>query len=246
MTQRHQRGWLKKEKRIHGETWVLFFRNTRRSDGKRMENKVPIGLVQNLPNEDSWGNRIALGNEPLEVEQWLKSLKSEEKLANPTLDRHAPCHVNGLSTWATIRFDSSKPGVESDALRSCRTTSGYEAMILSPEQAYAIVRNLSEPERTLTMLATGTGLRTSECLGLQWQDVNFGDSVIHLRTSGRATGHSYQDQGLLACCRERQRSLHSGSSLGSSRSPLYYQLGPSSDPIFPRKRTERLELFPAR
>ena len=34
-----------------------------------------------------WGNRIALGIEPLEVEQWLKELKSEEGLANPTLDR---------------------------------------------------------------------------------------------------------------------------------------------------------------
>ena len=26
MAQRHQRGWLKKEKRAQGETWVLFFR----------------------------------------------------------------------------------------------------------------------------------------------------------------------------------------------------------------------------
>ena len=69
-----------------------------------------------------------------------------------------------------------------------KTTSGYEAMILSPEQAYMILRNLSEPERTLTLLATGTGLRISECLGLQWQDVSFSDSVIHVRrtwTCGR-------------------------------------------------------------
>jgi integrase len=47
----------------------------------------------------------------------------------------------------------------------CKTTSEYEAMILTPEQAYAIVRNLREPERTLTLLAAGTGLRISECLG---------------------------------------------------------------------------------
>ncbi len=45
MAQRHQRGWLKKEKRGQGETWVLFFRTTRQSDGKLVENKVPIGLV---------------------------------------------------------------------------------------------------------------------------------------------------------------------------------------------------------
>jgi integrase len=63
----------------------------------------------------------------------------------------------------------------------CKTTSGYEAMILTPEQAYAIVRNLREPERTLTLLAAGTGLRISECLGLQWQDINFADGMIHVR-----------------------------------------------------------------
>jgi hypothetical protein len=34
-----------------------------------------------------WGKRIALGIEPLEVEQWLTALKVEEDLANPTLDR---------------------------------------------------------------------------------------------------------------------------------------------------------------
>src|SRR5258708_6408890 len=53
MAQRHQRGWLKKEKRAQGETSVLFFRTTRQSDGKRVENKVPIGLVRHLPEASS-------------------------------------------------------------------------------------------------------------------------------------------------------------------------------------------------
>ena len=136
MAQRHQRGWLKKEKRAQGETWVFFFRTTRKSDGKRVEDKIPIGLVRHLPDASSawdeverlhvpinrvdlrrgltfgdlaqlyaehelvecsesirpkahttikgyervlrnhllprWSNRIALGIEPLEVEQWLR------------------------------------------------------------------------------------------------------------------------------------------------------------------------------
>ena len=44
MAQRHQRGWLKKEKRAQGETWVLFFRTTPKCDGKRVENKNPYRL----------------------------------------------------------------------------------------------------------------------------------------------------------------------------------------------------------
>ena len=53
MAQKHQRGWLKKETRAQGETWVLFFRTTRKSDGKRVENKIPIGLVRHLPDASS-------------------------------------------------------------------------------------------------------------------------------------------------------------------------------------------------
>jgi hypothetical protein len=34
-----------------------------------------------------WGSRIALGIQPLEIEQWLTTLKREEGLENPTLDR---------------------------------------------------------------------------------------------------------------------------------------------------------------
>jgi integrase len=72
---------------------------------------------------------------------------------------------------------------ESNPMRfvRCKTTSEYEAMILSPEQAFTVMLNLPEPERTLTLLAAGTGLRISECLGLQWQDVSFAEAVIYVR-----------------------------------------------------------------
>jgi integrase len=245
MAQKHQRGWLKKEWRAQGETWVLFFRTTRKCDGKRVENKIPIGLVQNFPDENSaraeveklhlhinkinsrlgitfgdlaqhyaehelvdhtesihakahttvlsyeriirnrllpkWGNRIAPSVEPLEVEQWLKDLKRERKFANPTLDKTRP--VMSLIYKHGQRYGLIPRNQESNPMRfvRCRTTSGYEAMILTPEQAYAVLLNLQEPERTLTLLASGTGLRISECLGLQWQDVSFADAMIHVR-----------------------------------------------------------------
>ena len=64
-----------------------------------------------------WGNRVALSVEPLEVEQWLKSLKGQEGLANPTLDRTRRVYVARLQARPTLRADSSKSGVEPDALR---------------------------------------------------------------------------------------------------------------------------------
>src|SRR5437879_1898405 len=261
MAQRHQRGWLNKEKRAQGDTWVLFFRTTRKSDGKRVENKIPIGLVRDLPDASSawakverlhvpinrvdvrrgltfgdlaqhyaehelaeasesirpkahttikgyervlrnrllprWGNRIALGIEPLEVEQWLRGSKKEGHPAKPTLDKTS--RVMSLVYKHGQRYGLLPRNQESNPMRfvRCKTTSGYEAMILTPEQAYAIVCNLRETERTLTLLAAGTGLRISECLGLQWQDVNFAGndpraSYLDVRTSRFAEEQSVE------------------------------------------------------
>src|SRR6266446_3309099 len=245
MAQRHQQGWLKREKRSRGETWVLFFRTVRKSDGKRVENKIPIGLVKDFSSESCawaeverqhlhinqvdfrgcitfadlaqhyaehelseptesihpkahttikgyerilrnrllprWGNRVALSIEPLEVEEWLKTLKGKKELANPTLDKTR--RVMSLVYRHGQRYGLIPRNQESNPMRfvRCKTTSGYEAMILSPEQAYAVLLKLKEPERTLTLLAAGTGMRISECLGLQWHDVNFADGMIHVR-----------------------------------------------------------------
>lgn len=244
---RHQRGWLRTEKRSKGETWVLYFRRTRESDGKRVEHKLPIGLVRDLPSKAAawkeverqhlasqinqpdfcgrinfadlayhyekhelgkqddatnpkahttiagykrvlrnrliprWGKRIALGIQPLEIEQWLKGLKREESLENPTLDRMR--RVMNLVYKHGQRYGLIPRSEESNPLRfvRCKTTSDYEALIITPQQAFGLLLNMPELERTLTLLASGTGLRISECLGLQWWDVDFAQSQILVR-----------------------------------------------------------------
>ena len=137
---------------------------------------------------DRWGKRTALGIEPLEIEQWLKAVKREEQLQNPTLDKTR--RVMSLVFKHGQRYGLIPRSEESNPLRfvRCKTTSDYEARILTPQQAFAVLMQLKEPERTLTLLAASTGLRISECLGLQWQDVSFSESVISVRrtwTCGR-------------------------------------------------------------
>jgi integrase len=130
---------------------------------------------------DRWGKRPALSLEPLEIEQWLKALKQDEGLANPTLDKLR--RVMSLVFKHGQRYGLIPRTQESNPMRfvRCKTTSGYEAMILTPKQAFDVLMHLEEPERTLTLLASATGLRISECLGLQWQDLNFERSEIHVR-----------------------------------------------------------------
>ncbi len=59
--------------------------------------------------------------------------------------------------------------------------SNYKAVIVTPEQAFKITVVLPETERTLTLLIAATGLRISEALGLQWQDVDYANQRIDLR-----------------------------------------------------------------
>jgi integrase len=148
--------------------------------GHPFYNKLNQSIPRRTPQSSVTGGCFRTGRSHVGA-TGLKQLKSEEGLANPTLDRIR--RVMSLVYRHGQRCGLIPRRYESNPMRfvRCKTTSGYEAMILTPGQAYAIVRNLRDPERTLTILAAGTGLRISECLGLQWQDVSFADAMIHVR-----------------------------------------------------------------
>ena len=80
MAQRRQRGWLKKESRIQGETWVPYFRITRKSDGRRVENNIPIGLVRDLPDKVSaWAEVERLHLRPAAAKAGILSSHRDEQ-----------------------------------------------------------------------------------------------------------------------------------------------------------------------
>jgi integrase len=128
-----------------------------------------------------WGRNIAVGIKPLEVEKWLRALREEDGLANPTCAKvravMACVHKHAQRHGLIPRTEDANPM----KWVRCKTTSDYEAIILTPEQAFALVTGFPMLERTLTLLAAATGLRISECLGLQWQDLDFPNQKIRVR-----------------------------------------------------------------
>ncbi len=58
-----------------------------------------------------------------------------------------------------------------------------EVVILTPEQAVAIIASLDEPYSLMVMTAAALGLRLSEMLGLQWDDFDWGEKTVTIRRS---------------------------------------------------------------
>jgi integrase len=128
-----------------------------------------------------WGKKIAVSLKPLEIEEWLKALHTELEFSNPTC-------AKVRAVMACVYKHAQRHGLiprteDSNPMRwvRCKTTSDYEPIILTPQQAFALVAGFPLLERTLTLLAAATGLRISECLGLQWQDLDFLRQQIDVR-----------------------------------------------------------------
>src|SRR5216683_165474 len=111
----------------------------------------------------------------VDVEAWLKSLPlargSKAKIRNL---------MSALYSHA-IRWEWA----EKNPIKSVRQSAKRMRTpdVLTPEEITALLAKLPEPLRTACELDAFTGLRRGELIGLQWQDVDFENLVIHVRRS---------------------------------------------------------------
>lgn len=139
-----------------------------------------IRLVRDTLNKHvlpTWGSyRLGEVKAP-HVESWLKSLDK----ANPTKakirDTFSQAYRHG------IRYEICQHNPIA-SVRQSRKRSTVPS-ILEPSEIGAILKELEsiEPARTIFLLAAVTGMRVSEILGLQWQDVDFDRAILHVRRS---------------------------------------------------------------
>jgi integrase len=124
-----------------------------------------------------WGKNAALDIQPLEIENWLSSLRR----SNPTKDKirriMSIVYTQGQKYGLVPRNDSSNPvkWVEQSS------KSSYKPIVLDPSTAAKIFEALSGAELALTILVAATGIRISEAMGLKWEDVDYHGKQINLR-----------------------------------------------------------------
>jgi len=124
-----------------------------------------------------WGTSSALDIQPLEIEQWLGSLR----FSNPTKGKMRSImsivYTRAQKYGHVPRNESSNPvrWVEQSA------KSSYKPIVLDPATAAKIFEALSGAELALAILVAATGVRISEALGLKWEDVDYQGKQINLR-----------------------------------------------------------------
>jgi integrase len=124
-----------------------------------------------------WETSYALDIQPLEIEQWLGSLKR----SNPTKDKirriMSVIYTRAQKYGLVPRNDSSNPvrWVEQSA------KSSYKPVVLDPATAAKIFAALSGAEQALVILIAATGIRISEAMGLRWEDIDYQNKQINLR-----------------------------------------------------------------
>lgn len=119
-----------------------------------------------------WGNYRLQDVVPNAVEDWLEEMryapatKTKVKGVFGTLFRHGMRHGWVASNPIAVVRGSSK-----------RVAA---PVILTPVEIRATLGELSEPARTVTLLAAITGMRRGELFGLRWEDLNFERRTIHV------------------------------------------------------------------
>lgn len=119
-----------------------------------------------------WGNHRLQDVMPITVERWLEEMpyapatKTKIKGVFGTLFRHGMRYQWASTNPIALVRSSSKRMDAPD--------------ILTPIEIRVILGELSEPARTVTMLAAITGMRRGELFGLKWEDLDFERRTIRI------------------------------------------------------------------
>lgn len=126
-----------------------------------------------------WGSVPIADIQPREVELWLSDLK-----LMPKTKAHLRSLLSSLvdfAMWANLIPVTRNP--MSLVRVKGVTKRARKPRVLTADEFQKLIVHLKEPFRTLAILCVCLGLRISECLALQWQDVDWLKSTLTVQRS---------------------------------------------------------------
>ncbi len=120
-----------------------------------------------------WGTIVLGGVRPIDVEAWFKSLPLAPK---------TKAHIRSLMH---LLFQCARRWEYTDTNPIDLVRQGARRLeiprVLTPEEFSALLAYLKEPYRTMVLVAGCLGLRASEVVGLQWQDIDWDSLTVRIR-----------------------------------------------------------------
>lgn len=133
-----------------------------------------------------WGDEIAEGIEPLEIQKWFNRMHNKDDYAWTTVSK-----VRGIMSQiyevGMIHKKVTKNPVEGV---KTSTKSNYRAIKITPAQTLSILRSMMQNKLhfTLVFVVAATALRSSEVLALRWSDIQWEERKIRIIKSRKKTG----------------------------------------------------------
>jgi integrase len=118
----------------------------------------------------TWGNHQLREVKAVQVESWLATLP----LKNGTKAKIRNIMCSLFSHACRWEFSDRNPIIHVRQATQ-RTT---QPVILSNDEITRLLAELPEPAHTAVFVAMATGLRVSELLALQWQDIDFSNHML--------------------------------------------------------------------
>lgn len=117
------------------------------------------------------------------VEQWLRKLtrKDGKPLANTTKAKIR--NLMSVLFNHAIRYEWLEQGKNPITHVRQSAARKTDPDILSPEEIRILIAELELPFNLMVLIAATTGVRRSELLALQWQDIDFENLLIYIRRS---------------------------------------------------------------
>jgi integrase len=127
-----------------------------------------------------WGKRVISGIKPAELHTWLQELA----LA-PITKGHLRSMMHKLfdlaTLWEYLPLERRNP-IEIVKIKDV-TKRQKESVVLAPEQFRDVIRRLPAHVNMVSITMACLGLRVSEALGLQWQDIDWQQKTVTIRRS---------------------------------------------------------------